>query len=283
MQYTIDNERMSVTADSLGAELVHIRHNGKERLWQNENGSWSGHAPLLFPACGKCGITVNGKTYPLAQHGFARRREFVLTGRGDTFMEFSLCADEETRKVYPFEFVLTVTHTLLDGGVETKISVENPAPVDLYFSCGGHDSFALDGDIGEYEVLFEKEENFTRVAHDENGRLTGETVSYGRGRVFPLPADYMQEGRTVIFPNVASRALTLCKRTGEKVASLAFEGFSHVLLWHPHGSRMVCMEPWCTLPDRADENGEFCEKAGVIRVPPHGVHTFTLRKTYDCI
>ena len=77
MNYTIRNECLAVTVSSLGAEMLGVKAFGKERLWQNENGSWSGHAPVLFPVCGSCGVTVNGKTYEVGAHGFARKSEFA--------------------------------------------------------------------------------------------------------------------------------------------------------------------------------------------------------------
>ena len=63
MIYTIGGELLTVQISSLGAELVSVRYQGKERLWQNENGGWAGHAPILFPYAGRCSVKVDGKVY----------------------------------------------------------------------------------------------------------------------------------------------------------------------------------------------------------------------------
>ena len=49
MLYVIGNRRLSVTVNSLGAELNSVKKDGKEMLWQNYDGSWAGHSPIMFP------------------------------------------------------------------------------------------------------------------------------------------------------------------------------------------------------------------------------------------
>ena len=71
MLHTIKDGNLSVTVNDEGAEFVNIVYNGKEKLWQNDNGSWAGHAPVFFPACGRCAVVVDGKFYSRKLHGFA--------------------------------------------------------------------------------------------------------------------------------------------------------------------------------------------------------------------
>lgn len=49
MRYTIKNEKVSVTLESVGAEIISVVMDGKERVWQNETGEWAGHGPMFFP------------------------------------------------------------------------------------------------------------------------------------------------------------------------------------------------------------------------------------------
>ena len=70
MLYEINNGTIKLTVSSLGAEMTGLVKGGKERLWQNDNGKWAGHAPILFPACGNCALTTKGKKYPMIQHSF---------------------------------------------------------------------------------------------------------------------------------------------------------------------------------------------------------------------
>ena len=75
-----------MTTASFGGELVSFKLDGIEKIHQgenvrDENGKpyWKRHAPVLFPIVGKLrrGQTlINGRTFEIPQHGFARDLEF---------------------------------------------------------------------------------------------------------------------------------------------------------------------------------------------------------------
>ena len=76
---------------------------------------------------------------------------------------------------------------------------------------------------------------------------------------------YDNDSATVILGNINSRKASLYhKETKEKVVEITFDGFSNLLLWHPHGSKMLCIEPWQCLPSCVDEIKEFSEREGVV-------------------
>ena len=270
---------MTVTADTRGAELVSVLCDGKERLWQNEDGSWSGHAPLLFPVCGHFGVTVNGKDYPLPPHGFARKREFTLEARGENFLRFSLVSDEETKRVYPFSFRFTVNYELQGTALNITYEVHNPQEKPLFFSCGGHESFVLASDIENYKLVFPKPVHLMHFVNDEDGYLTGETRDFGTRRELALPKDILQNNFSLILGNLSVRAVRLCTNE-DCVAELSFPDFAHLLLWRPNDAKMICIEPWGNLPDGRGEQKEFSQKAGVVRVEPHETKTLTHTITY---
>ncbi len=266
MFYTIDNGIIKLTASSTGAELVSLTKDGKERLWQNANGEWDGHAPILFPVCGSCYITVNGKKYPFAQHGFAPVSEFTLKEKTDKSLSFTLCSSEETKKRYPYDFIFTVTYSL--DGAELKIGyeIENPSLKDIYFSCGSHESFALDGELEEYVVTFEKEECFINHLHDDEGFLTSETQNLGEGKVIDFEKTPLIDDKTFIFKDVRSRKVSLSKKDGTPVADVFFDGFNNLLFWRPGDGKTICIEPWLNLPDEANSEKELSDKYGVKRL-----------------
>ena len=267
MNYTIKNDKISVTATDAGAEVLSVVVGEKERVWQNPTGEWAGHAPLLFPVCGHFGVTVDGTSYPIKSHGFAKRETFALKDKGEDFITFSLSANGETRKVFPFEFIFNVTYRIDGNTLFIEYLVENPAQKPLYFACGGHESFALDEDVGKYEIGFEKEEKLVHYYHDKNGYLSGETKEYGNGQPLSLPADFLQDGETLIFKDVLSRKVNLARKGGKPIISLTFEGFSNLLVWRAGKAKYVCIEPWTNLPDYANTpDKEFSQKEGVIKV-----------------
>lgn len=257
MEIKITSNDTVVTVSSYGAEAVSVVYNGYERLWQNENGGWNGHAPVLFPHCGNCKLTVDGTEYKRAAHGFARKSEFTLLNKAENSVEFVLEHNEHTKEFYPYDFSLAVKYTVCGNELTVAYTVTNPNDCDLPFSCGGHESFALASDVGEYCIQFEKKEHLIHHYHNDVGLLTGETHDYGVTDNFALPADFLTHGETLIFPNVKSRKVTLCDKQGNRLAESEFPDFENLLLWRPHGAKMICIEPWGNLPVNCSDFSEI--------------------------
>lgn len=268
MTIGITNENITAKIDLMGAELVSLLHHGHERLWQNETGAWAGHAPVLFPLCGNCAMTVGGKTYPIARHGFARKSLFTVTEQREDGVKLSLNSSAETRKAYPFTFGLGVTYEIRGNLLEIGYEIENRGRKPMPFSCGGHLSHALSEPVGEHFIRFDKEEDFQALLHDENGLLTGETSDMGRGKELRLKEEYFKGGSTVILGGVRSASATLFSEKRGALAELGFAGFENVLLWKPENGNMLCIEPWKNLPDRIGDGREFCAKRGVETLGP---------------
>ena len=80
----IKNDKLCVAISPKGAELQSIKDaSGKEYLWQADPRFWERRSPILFPIVGslwngRCNI--NGKTYEMGRHGFARDCNFELVG-----------------------------------------------------------------------------------------------------------------------------------------------------------------------------------------------------------
>jgi galactose mutarotase-like enzyme len=123
------------------------------------------------------------------------------------------------------------------------------------------------GDLSNYEVRFEKIEKFLTLLHNEDGYMTGESVDFGAGKTLVLPDDFLQEGATLIFKDIASRKVTLAEKGGKVLLDVTFDGFSNLLFWRALNSPYICIEPWSNLPDPADvPDTEFATKEGVFKV-----------------
>ncbi len=268
MIYTIKNKNTKVNINSLGAEVRSVVHYGKERAWQNETGEWAGCAILLFPFAGFNRLVINGEDFGIQKHGFCRNEEFELVSKTDDSIEFSLHANERTRKIYPFDFLFRVKYTLTADGYEIAYTVKNLGDRPMPFAAGGHESFALDKDVPSYYLEFEEDEKFDFLNHNLGGFLTGETYYHGEGKMLSLDEDFTSHSKTVILGKINSRSVALKdKASHEKIVKITFYGFENLLLWHPHGTRMLCIEPWQCLPSYADEIKEFSTREGVINIP----------------
>lgn len=267
MFYVMKNKRVKVTVNDFGAELTSVEIDGVERLWQNSDGSWDGRAPLLFPVCGHFSCRVEGKDYPMPPHGFAKDCFFRLEKQTNGKLVFSLSSGEETKKYYPYDFIYTVEYRLKGRKIVITHKMRNTAETPLYFSCGGHESFALEKSLSDYKLTFPLTETFVHRPHDNEGYLTGERKTLGVGNELIVPDNYLHDNETVILENLRSSRVCLCETDGTKKAEIAFKGFPNLLLWRPESARMLCIEPWLNLPDEAGAYPkEFPKKSGVICV-----------------
>jgi len=112
---------------------------------------WRGKAPLLWPATGATDgkYRVAGRDYEMPFHGFVQtmpwkvdiskadqREARVLLGVSDT---------EETRKVYPFSWRLTVEYRLREGRLYMvyNAGASNQNSSNMFFSIGNHITFRV--------------------------------------------------------------------------------------------------------------------------------------------
>ena len=209
MIYTIKNDKTEVKINSLGAEVRSVIHNGRERAWQNETGEWSGCAILLFPFAGFNRLVYDGVDFGVQKHGFCRNEEFELTEAKNDNITFVLKSNERTKAVYPYNFEFFVKYTLVENGYEVSYTIKNTSENEIPLACGGHESFALDNEVENYYVEFEKEERFDFLLHNAGGMLTGEKVSHGVGKILPLEKDFTDNSATVILGNINSRKASL--------------------------------------------------------------------------
>ena len=140
MNYTIQNELLTVVVSDLGAEIMSIKTaDGHEYMWQGDSKYWAGRAPIMFPICGRLfngEYTYHGKKYSLPNHGFARKSTFTLKSVSKSFVTLELKANEETLASYPFDFIFDVTFKLEGNTLDVKYEVKNPDSQELIFAVG---------------------------------------------------------------------------------------------------------------------------------------------------
>ncbi|MCI5957703.1 MAG: aldose 1-epimerase family protein [Clostridiales bacterium] len=256
----------------LGAEMRAYRSaDGKNRIWSGDPAVWKSTAPVLFPAIGavKDGkISIAGKDYAVPRHGFAKFLDFEVTEQGEDFVTLTLHENAETKKVYPFDFALSVTHRFLANGFETRYTVENHTGRVMPFMIGGHPGFVCPMNPGErfedYVIRFDKPEKVeTSLCTPDTHLIDGsQPVCLGDGgRTLALNHADFDRLDTYIFEGLASRSVELVhKDTGH---GLRFGFDMDVLaIWSMPGKNApyVCIEPWQGAPARVDETGRFEDK-----------------------
>lgn len=262
-----------------GGEIVSFRGaDGREVIWQADPSVWAGHAPVLFPVIGivRDGhLNIGGVDYPMTKHGFARNAQFTVAKQGDDFVELILTPSEETRAMYPFDFVFHVTYTLQENGFTTTFLVENRSDRPMPFTVGGHPAFCCPMENGaafeDYQLVFPQAEE-GRSTLVPGGLMDGYEIlaDLRDGRVLPLRYEYFDTRDTLLFTTLKSRSVDLVHKDSGKGLHFAFPKFEALAVWtkpNTHAS-YLCLEPWHGTPSAAHDTGRFEDKPFVTILEP---------------
>ena len=204
MLYTLKNNTLTVTVDSLGAQVLSVRSSdGCEYIWQGNPEYWTGHAPLLFPICGRLfggKYTYRGKEYELGLHGFARKSEFTVCEADDFHIVLSLTQNEDTLAMYPFEFEFTVSYVLDGNSLSSSVNIKNTGKKTMPATFGAHPGFNVPLDCGEFEdwyVEFASDCTPNELVLSDTGLNTGKKRAYPLvdSRIIPLHHSLFEIGR----------------------------------------------------------------------------------------
>ena len=255
MRYVIKNEHISVTVDTLGAEVVSaLGADGFEYIWSGE--AWNGHAPLLFPFCGvplNEKYTLGGVEYPMAKHGFARRSEFTVEEVREDEITLSLSPNEKTRAMFPFEFKLVARYTLVADSLTARFTVENNGDVIMPFIFGWHPAYNLGGEaeLSKFSVDFMCDGPLTRYSL-QNGPFVCPTpleFPLDGGKYF-LNEKEIYENDTLILTGARCHVKLSGEGDSHGVDLFYSENLPYFCIWKAPvtEARYLCLEPWSGTP-----------------------------------
>lgn len=277
MDYTIKNNMLEVTISSKGAEIKSVkgRHTGYEYMWQADLEIWDRHAPILFPIVGRLKddqYTYQGKTYHMNQHGFARDQEFEVEKQSPESITFLLKDNDETRKMYPFQFELRVNYNLMNNMLEENFTVTNKTDGKMIFGIGGHPGFNVpvkDLGLEKEDFYFATQPSVSRIQipiSKENGLLDWNNRSLASTDSLISLSDGLFKNDALIYQ---------LKGHDNKISLRTEDSHFHINVWtrnapfvgvwsqYPKTADYVCIEPWWGIADRSDSNGDLEEKYGM--------------------
>lgn len=282
---SISNEYLHIRVKEQGAELCSIKGAGStEYLWQADSAVWARHAPVLFPIVGKLRAgcyALNGKTYELLQHGFARDMDFLLIEQSVTSLVYQLLPTAETRKRYPFEFTLNIIYRLNGNCLSIEYAVSNTGSSVMPFSIGAHPGFNLPGPIDDCFLEFEKEETLTARLLGDKGLLSDEAVPIlENSNILPLSKTLFDRDALILL-DFKSDGISLCSRNSSRRLTVEFPDFPQLGIWAKPGAPFVCIEPWYGYTDPEQPYGDIMNKPGVLRLAAGDTFTCTHRITVE--
>lgn len=279
---TLNNGILKVLIDEMGAQIRSVVKEEKEYMWQADPQIWKSTAPLMFPICGGLKddmFIYGGREYILPKHGFARNMLFTVEKADSTSAVFCLKANDESRKMYPFEFELRLIYSVEGDALTVNYEVKNAGENVMYFSIGSHEAYYTPEGIEDYDIIFPEKETLNSVMVDGN-LLQDHTIPIIRNsNVLPLYDKYFLVD-CLIFKDVKSRSCVLRNRRKGKSIKVDFPDASYFVLWHPHGAPFICIEPWSGIPDDLHSKYNLADKEGITALGKGETYTATHTITY---
>lgn len=250
-----------------GAEPVSWQVGGRDYLWSGDPEHWNRHAPWLFPVVGASAggqVQVDGRLYPMAQHGFARDLPFSVASRSEDAVSLSLGDSAATRAHYPFPFRLIIDAQIAPNTLAFTIRVENPGEAPLPYALGFHPAFPwpfADGERragGGYAVEFEEAERPFVPEVGTGGLLvrSARALPLDGTRLDLDPALFTE---ALVFLNARSRAMRFVAPDGRAIA-MRMVDFPHLAVWTKPTAPFLSLEAWTGHADWAGFEGELSDR-----------------------
>lgn len=283
MKYTIQNDQLRVSVLEKGAELCSIQsvEKGTEYMWQADPNIWGSHAPNLFPVIGCLkdnGFIHEGSEYAMTKHGFIRNNTHVkLLEQSENKLSFILSSNQETRKIYPFEFEFKTHFVLESNQVKVIHEIINTGENEMLFHLGGHPAFNCqlksDEEYADYYLEFEQNESVNTWNLSDDGLIAseGKRILDNSKQIDLHPEIFANDA--LILKNLNSSAVSLkCKKSNFELKFM-FKDFPYLGLWAKPNAPYVCIEPWIGLADNANTNREFSTKELIQKLQPNNSFT----------
>lgn len=272
-----------MTTTSAGGELLSFKLEGIEKIHQGEearddNGkvSWKRHAPVLFPIVGKLKrnqTIINGRTYEILQHGFARDMEFEPVTKLDNFHSYVLKSNKYTMARYPFDFELYNTYRQEENKLIFIYKVINTGNSNMPIGLGSHPAFKIDQDDlkrGNYYLEFAEEETRAHFLYLIDGLVGTEyakNILEGNRRI--SLNEHTFDNDAIIVKGIQNKKISLKNsRTRKTVLTMDFNGWPYLGIWSKPGAPFICLEPWMSTADRINSTNVFAKKPDMITLTP---------------
>jgi galactose mutarotase-like enzyme len=267
IMHKIRNNKSVAQINEFGAELKSFAINGNEIIWQSKPEIWDGSAPILFPVVGRLRnqkYIYNGKDYFLSTHGFARDSEFEVESKSENTISFILKSTDETKNVYPFDFLLRVIFSLENDRLSVNYEVENCDSKTMLFSVGSHPAIDLpleNTTLSDYYVEFEQEEYLHRYELI-GGLVKKQSKPYLNDEKIIKLTEHIFDDDALIFTNIKSKSINVKNDITDRNIKINL-GAPDIGIWAKPNADYVCIEPWYGYDDPVDSNNILGEKPGI--------------------
>lgn len=268
----LENDQCSVSISLHGAELKSFKNqlSGYEYVWQADPAIWNRSAPFLFPNVGRLKSNTyfyQNKKYQLGQHGFLRDVEFELKQKTKNQVILFFKSNQETLKIYPFHFEITISYTLEESSLTIGFTVKNTDNKRIYFSYGNHAGFMApinpELKFEDYYLEVSPKKSRKRIVLTDNKEA--DLTNAFTEEKFPLRLDHeLFKQDALIYQIEGLTEFTLKSDRDPAKLFVSFKDFDYVGIWSPYPTfgNFICIQPWCGIADRVGTDQQFENKFG---------------------
>ena len=222
-----------------GATVISFVSSGTEMFYRDDENLNSPERPrcgipFLFPVFGR---TPEDSKYPMEIHGFGHTSSWTVLEQREDSLRLELKPNDETRKLYPFEFRAELLFTIKDGKLNLHQVYENHGEIDMPYAFGFHPYF-LGNPI---EIKVDVDAGF------EMDMMTGQAVPCGKKQAQIAFAEGAPE-TGAFFTQVKEKAI-LHRPDGKEVHMEFDENYNRLVLWAVKGKDFLCVEPINSSPN----------------------------------
>lgn len=219
-----------------GGMITSLKFTGKEVLYfdtdtfSNTQGSVRGGISILFPNAGEVGELP--KSHPLSglkRHGFARDVIWKSQKTEHGFIE-TLVSNPETKKVYPYDFKLTLEGKFENGSFILTQQIENKGTDPMPVSSGLHPYF--------------------KVPADEKKSIK---FNFPGGKSIENEVEKWVNGETVFVDNPGGPFEVSIPGLGTLICEVLSD-CERLWIWSEAGKNFICMEPVMRDPGGITQN-----------------------------
>ena len=139
---------------------------------------------------------------------------------------------------------------------------------------GGHPAFKCDYSTGDYEILFEQNEENIEFLKLRNGLIDTEKANNILENNKIHLTENIFDNDAIIMKNIKSNKVVLQNRnTNKKILEFDFTDFPYLALWSKKGAPFVCIEPWQNTSDKIDSNQIYKEKENILSIEPDEIYS----------
>lgn len=264
---------LEIQVSNKGAELTSINFNGKEMLHDGKT-YWDRQAPILFPIVGRLKdnkTIINDNIYEIPQHGFARDMQFEVIKDEKNEKVYKLESNNETLKMYPFQFELYITYIIEENNLIVKYKVVNKDNKEMIFGIGGHPGIKIDSKQEDYYFELEQEEDKLEFMEVDGAYISNKPAPnlLRNKKIIDITKDSFIND-AIIIKNFKSKNIALKQKAdNKKIVECDISEFPTLGIWSMPGASYICIEPWYSTADKTDSTGHLKDKEGIQKLEPN--------------